>query len=188
MDTRDGLLAAALRLFTARGYEAVGVQEIVTTAGVTKPTLYHFFGSKLGLLEALFHRYGDPLDLAVAQACDYQGNLPQTLERVAATYLEFAAGQPEYYRLELAAYFGPQHTDPHRLASEHQARRQACIEEVFRQAQREHGNMRGRQRRYAISLIGHLNTYIALRQDGELVITDKLRRDMLHQFSHGIYS
>src|SRR5215211_7966667 len=47
------ILDRALGLFAARGYDAVGVQEIVEAAGVTKPTLYHYFGSKRGLLEAL---------------------------------------------------------------------------------------------------------------------------------------
>jgi hypothetical protein len=36
--------------------------------------------------------------------------------------------------------------------------------------------------------VGHLNSTIALRLDDELVITDRVRREMLHQFGHGIYS
>ena len=51
MENRDHILDCALRLFAARGYDAVGVQEIVELAGLTKPTLYHYFGSKRGLLE-----------------------------------------------------------------------------------------------------------------------------------------
>ena len=50
LDNRELILNAALDLFYARGYDAVGVQEIVDRAGVTKPTLYYYFGSKLGLL------------------------------------------------------------------------------------------------------------------------------------------
>ncbi len=188
MDNRDGLLAAALALFAARGYGAVGVQELAVTAGVTKPTLYHFFGSKLGLLEALFEQYGRPLDEAVTAAADYRGDLQQTLDRIAAAYLDFSGREPLYYRLELAAYFGPREGDPQRLARSHFARRHAAIEAAFAKAVAEHGNMRGRGRRYAISLVGHLNSYIALRLDDELVITDQVRHDLLHQFGHGIYS
>ena len=33
--------------FMPRGYDAVGVQEIAQKAGITKPTLYYYFGSKL---------------------------------------------------------------------------------------------------------------------------------------------
>ena len=39
--------------FYEKGYDAIGVQEIADAAGVTKPTLYHYFGSKYGLLQAV---------------------------------------------------------------------------------------------------------------------------------------
>ena len=53
MENREKLLSCALDLFYARGYDAVGIQEIVDAAGVTKPTMYYYFGSKKGLLEDL---------------------------------------------------------------------------------------------------------------------------------------
>ena len=54
MDNRSNILSQAVELFASRGYDAVGVQEIVDAAGITKPTLYHYFGSKLGLLNTIF--------------------------------------------------------------------------------------------------------------------------------------
>ena len=189
MDSRAGLIESALTLFAARGYEAVGVQEIAATAGVTKPTLYHFFGSKLGLLEALLGQYAAPLDDAVVAACAaYRHDLAATLDLLARAYLDFVAHCPQYYRFELACGYAAKAGDPHRLAHGHHARRLAAIEELFRAATQAHGNMRGRERRYAVSLVGHLNSTIALRLDDELVITDRVRREMLHQFGHGIYS
>ena len=56
MENRERLLEAALSLFYEKGYDAVGVQEIVEAAGVTKPTLYYYFGSKKGLLEAVLQK------------------------------------------------------------------------------------------------------------------------------------
>ena len=53
MDNRELIVQSALELFYARGYDAVGVQEIVDKAGISKPTLYYYFGSKLGLLKVL---------------------------------------------------------------------------------------------------------------------------------------
>ena len=55
-DISARLLDIALDLFSRRGYEGTGVQEIVAAAGVTKPTLYHYFGSKIGVLKALLDR------------------------------------------------------------------------------------------------------------------------------------
>ncbi|HYY30714.1 MAG TPA: TetR/AcrR family transcriptional regulator, partial [Chthoniobacterales bacterium] len=60
-DISRRLLDTALDLFSRRGYEGTGVQEIVATAGVTKPTLYHYFGSKIGVLNALLDRDGKQL-------------------------------------------------------------------------------------------------------------------------------
>jgi AcrR family transcriptional regulator len=54
--TRDALIGAALRLFTERGYDNVGTEEIVRAAGVTRGALYHQFGGKASLLEAAYER------------------------------------------------------------------------------------------------------------------------------------
>lgn len=52
--TRAALIAAARPLFAARGYSAVGAEEIVRAAGLTRGALYHHFGGKEGLFEAVF--------------------------------------------------------------------------------------------------------------------------------------
>jgi TetR/AcrR family transcriptional regulator len=62
------------------------------------------------------------------------------------------------------------------------------LEHLFLKAVRDHGNMRGRHRRYAVTLVGMINSYLALQLNEHLVITDRIRRDLVHQFSHGIYS
>ncbi len=58
--TRERLLDAALTLFSQRGYAATGIRDILQTAGVTQPTLYHHFADKASLLQTLIERhYGE---------------------------------------------------------------------------------------------------------------------------------
>jgi AcrR family transcriptional regulator len=52
--TRAALLAAGRDLFAERGYEAVAAEEIVAAAGVTRGALYHQFGGKRELLDAVY--------------------------------------------------------------------------------------------------------------------------------------
>lgn len=54
--TTAQLLAAARRAFAADGYAASAMDAICADAGVTRGALYHHFGGKEGLLEAVVHQ------------------------------------------------------------------------------------------------------------------------------------
>src|SRR6478672_9165857 len=53
VDARDRLLVAAARLLHESGGEPVSTRAICDAAGVRAPTLYHHFGSKQALLDAV---------------------------------------------------------------------------------------------------------------------------------------
>lgn len=70
MDNRQLIMNSALTLFYESGYDAVGVQQIVDSAGVSKPTLYYYFGSKQGLLEALLNEHFQPMEQKLIEASE----------------------------------------------------------------------------------------------------------------------
>jgi AcrR family transcriptional regulator len=188
MDNRSALLNSALELFASKGYDAVGVQEIVDSVGVTKPTLYHYFGSKHGLFEALLGEKFGQLFSQVNSAAEYHGDLTLNLTRLAQALFEFARANPTFYRMYLAMWFAPQESEAYMQVSVLIDRQVGVIDEMFALAVKDHGNMRGRQRAYASTFIGMIHTYIALWLNGAVEINDALVYQVVHQFEHGIYS
>jgi len=55
----DRISEAAMELFYKRGVRAVGVEEVVAQAGVTKPSLYRAFPSKDDLVASYVGQYGE---------------------------------------------------------------------------------------------------------------------------------
>ena len=54
--TRDRLLSAAVAAIDAGGIRGMHVRDVAAGAGVTVPSVYHFFGSKDGLVDAALAR------------------------------------------------------------------------------------------------------------------------------------
>ncbi|MFL5894628.1 MAG: TetR/AcrR family transcriptional regulator [Thermoleophilaceae bacterium] len=65
---REKILDAARAEFGRRGYDATSIAEIGRAAGISKSVLYHYFGSKAGLYEALLEHDAHALVDAVSAA------------------------------------------------------------------------------------------------------------------------
>jgi len=187
-DNRSRLLARALDLFAARGYDAVGVQEVADAAGLKKPTLYHYFGSKSGLLQTLLDENFVELFSALEQACVYHYDVATTLRAIAVEYFIFAGKHPRFYRLQLSMWFAPPESAAFTAIRAVNQKQQELLEAFFLRAAQDHGNMKGRQRAYAATFLGMLNTYISISLNGSIAMDDKLAQSAVHQFMHGIFS
>ncbi len=187
MDNQTKILSSALELFAQHGYDAVGVQRIVAAAEVTKPTLYHYFGSKKGLLLALLESRFSDLFQALEEATARHGDLPEKLSRVVSAYFYFAGKNPDFYRLQLSLWFAPAHSEAFGAALEFSLRQQEFLEKVFVDAAGQNKNMEGQHQAYAATFLGMTNTYIGIFLNGFAELNQSLIDRTVRQFLYGIF-
>lgn len=187
-DNKHIILHKAIELFAAKGYDGVGVQEIVDSVKLTKPTLYHYFTNKEGLLTEAIKIYSLPLMNALKNETIYQGDLPLTLDKIFLCYFTFAEENKTFFRFFLSLYFTPEQSIQHEIISKIHLRQFELLENMFKEAAKQHGNMRGRHIIYAASLIGTIHTYINYAFNGHISLDKHLRQKAVHQFQYGIYS
>jgi AcrR family transcriptional regulator len=97
---RERVLEAGLELFGERGYHATSIADIGERAGIAKSVLYHHFGSKAGLYEAIAEAETRALVERVAGALPADPDAPRLRAGVDA-YLSFLAEHPAVWRLLL---------------------------------------------------------------------------------------
>jgi AcrR family transcriptional regulator len=98
--TRAALVAAARPLFAQRGYAGVGAEEIVQAAGVTRGALYHHFGGKPGLLEAVYRQIEKELTEEILEGA-VGGSDPLEAMRFAIGVFMDASIEPDVQRIVL---------------------------------------------------------------------------------------
>jgi len=99
--TTAALIAAARELFAERGYAAVGTEEIVQRAGVTRGALYHHFkGGKEDLFRAVLVQVSADTTRAVVNAASKAKDPWEELLIGADAFLD-ASLKPEVQRIML---------------------------------------------------------------------------------------
>ena len=108
----DRILTTALDLFAVKGYDATAVREICEAAGITKPTLYYFYGSKDGVFKALvtgaFDGFRQLVDGSLTGACPLRNKLKQ----LARSLFADARERPKLWRFIHMAVWAPPGTAP----------------------------------------------------------------------------
>lgn len=96
--TRQRLLSAAAELFSASPGEDIPLRAICERAGVKPPTLYHYFGSKEGVVNAVVE-YGFDAYLREKQAQESTGDPIEDIRSGWDTHVAFGRSNPAFYAL-----------------------------------------------------------------------------------------
>lgn len=112
---RAQIISAARRIAEREGWSNVTVRRLSDEISYSQPVLYAHFGSREGILAAVAIEGFQEIGLALKKARE-RAKRGNTVESVAAAYLEFAASSPALYEvmfsLSLSVPFGDAATPP----------------------------------------------------------------------------
>jgi len=108
----ERILQEALALFSRKGYDATSVREICAASGITKPTLYHFYGSKEGVYRALVEGTLEQYRSGVREIAEAAGTLAERLEAIVRGHFEYTRENPNLVRFLLGLTHDPPSSAP----------------------------------------------------------------------------
>jgi AcrR family transcriptional regulator len=111
---REAMLAAATDLFGRKGWPATTTDEIAAQAGVTKRTLYKYFGSKQSLLYEVGESIIDVSRARVQALASLEGPPTDRMRTVIVSYMELVSAWQVQYTVFLEEM---KHLDDSQLAS-----------------------------------------------------------------------
>jgi AcrR family transcriptional regulator len=99
VDKRSRILEAAVRVFARQGFDGTRMADVAREAGVAYGLVYHYFGSKDAVLQAVFREAWGRLLAAVAIAEETGTSAPDQLTLVVRIVLRVWRDEPDLVRL-----------------------------------------------------------------------------------------
>ena len=101
-DKEEAILEAAARVFSGKPFHEVLIDDVATSAGVGKGTIYRYFPTKEDLyFAALLHSF-DELSASLARSLAEEESPRRRLERIAREVLSFSRDRRELFALLLS--------------------------------------------------------------------------------------
>lgn len=184
MDNKTNIQDKALKLFASRGYHSVGVQEIVTTAQITKPTLYHYFGSKAGLLESIFHNYYSLFENQFNIIVMSKNDIELNVRKIVSAFFTFAEKNRDFYRMQLSMYFIPPENEVNELLKPFNEKIFHTVNNLLTKTLDIKNNKEISL--YTLHLFGIVNNLIGLYLNDYIILNDELIDKTTKFFLNGI--
>ncbi|KJL18669.1 HTH-type transcriptional repressor KstR2 [Microbacterium oxydans] len=96
----DAILHAAARLFAARGYSGVSLEDIGAAVGVSGPAVYRHFAGKQALLGAVLVKVSEDLIHGGRRVADEAPTADERMRALIAFHVEFALGNAEVIQVQ----------------------------------------------------------------------------------------
>lgn len=185
-ENRTNILQNALKLFSSKGYENTGVQEICQVSEITKPTLYYYFGNKVGILRAIISSIGSQYKIAISNAAEYNHDLIKHLETILRAQISFCLQFPEFFRLYVSSNAAPVQSEFFEEFKSFRNNIKIIYENLFIQSVKEFGNMKGWEKLYSKAFQSICESTALSVLNNELEISDQLIYHIIKSFIYGI--
>jgi AcrR family transcriptional regulator len=148
---RTKIIEAAVDLFAENGYAATSVREIVARAGVTKPVLYYYFGSKEGLFQTLFEIATAEHQILINEALAHAGTTIERLTNFFGLVIRKVKERRNFVKMMHGIVFGPRKGVPKCDIMDFRQREILAISRIYRE-----GVMRGEVIELNMETVVHL--------------------------------
>jgi AcrR family transcriptional regulator len=158
---REKLHSAAARVFARKGYATATVREIVEMAGVTKPALYYYFGSKEGVYKAILETGFRDFETRANAVEKMKGRASIRLRRLCREVFALMQRHLDVVRLMHSFYYGPPQGAPFFDFDRALFRFHDMVGKIVRQGVRS-GEFRGNPEAMTLAVLGACNECIDL--------------------------
>lgn len=101
VQSRQQILTAAIELFSEKGFAGTSVDEIVDSAGANKRMVYHYFGSKEKLFQAVLATEYSKLEALEVATFHPEEPIEKIMNDIVSSYFSFLESNPEFVQLIL---------------------------------------------------------------------------------------
>ena len=184
-DTKEQLIQKAIELFAARGFKGTSIRDLGKAVDMSISNIYHYFGSKEGLLLAILDRSSKLILENLQQVSDLSLNPLQRFKAILEVHIKLS----EKFKKENKLFFmDEEHLSPEGL--EINKKTQRAILDIYLKelaALREAGVLRSRSLRVtAFNILGVINWKLRwYRWDGQMSQED-VTREMIDFILNGV--
>ncbi len=111
MKSRELVLDSAERVMATDGFEAATLARVVAESGIPMSSVYHYFGSKDGILLAVMERGAEQFFADVPDPDRRVGPAAEHLRQIVATAITTLERHPNFLRLLIVFAIQPPHSD-----------------------------------------------------------------------------
>jgi len=185
MDNKNNIIKNSLILFARKGFDSVGVQLIAEESKITKPTLYHYFGSKNGLLTEILNNYFEILMKELEKIDEAEPGPNRRIKNIINVFFNFAWANEEFYRMMLNMHTSPNENEVQNLINPYFVKLNDLLEKHISVSAKDK-KIKDDLVYLRVQLWSTINGFIKLFLEGKIELNEKIEEKVFDYFMKGV--